>query len=135
MPDPPDIAAGSPDPLAGPLLPVDQAELASALAYSLRFDERGRPRRGAAWEMAATLLAEQLVAQLERGTHSAKAAGQVAVLRLTAGLLDHALASASTAFACSSKSIVLGSKGSPTHWTISAWLSCFGSAIATRNSA
>ena len=42
------------------------AELASALAYGLRFDERGRPRRGAAWEMAASLLAEQLVAQLER---------------------------------------------------------------------
>ena len=65
-PDPPDAAAEAPAPLTGPLLPVDQAELASALAYGLRFDERGRPRRGAAWEMAATLLAEQLVAQLER---------------------------------------------------------------------
>ena len=53
-------------PAASPLLPVDQAELASALAYGLRFDERGRPRRGSVWEMAATLLAEQLVAQLER---------------------------------------------------------------------
>jgi hypothetical protein len=65
-PDPPDVAAEAPAPLTGPLLPVDAAELASALAYGLRFDERGRPRRGAAWEMAATLLAEQLVAQLER---------------------------------------------------------------------
>ena len=65
-PEPPDAAAEAPAPLTGPLLPVDQAELASALAYGLRFDERGRPRRGAAWEMAATLLAEQLVAQLER---------------------------------------------------------------------
>jgi hypothetical protein len=45
---------------------VEPAEVASALAYGLRFDERGRPRRGMAWEMAATLLAEQLVLQLER---------------------------------------------------------------------
>ena len=60
---PPTERAG---PAASPLLTVDQAELASALAYGLRFDERGRPRRGAAWEMAATLLAEQLVVQLER---------------------------------------------------------------------
>ena len=65
-PEPPDAAAEAPAPLTGPLLPVGQAELASALAYGLRFDERGRPRRGTAWEMAATLLAEQLVAQLER---------------------------------------------------------------------
>lgn len=64
-----------------------------------------------------------------------RTADQVAGLRLVAGLRDHALASASTAFACSSKSMVLGSKGSPTHWTISAWFSCFGSAIASRNSA
>jgi hypothetical protein len=65
-PEPPDVTTEAPAPLTGPLLPVDQAELAAALAYGLRFDERGRPRRGAAWEMAATLLAEQLVAQLER---------------------------------------------------------------------
>src|SRR3954468_16031648 len=74
-------------------------------------------------------------AEFLEGSHPARAADQVADLRLVAGLRDHALARASTAFACSSKSIVLGSKGSPTHWTISAWLSCFGSAIATRNSA
>ena len=68
LPEPLDTAAEAPAPLTGPLLPVDAAELASALAYGLRFDERGRPRRGAAWEMAAaaTLLAEQLVTQLER---------------------------------------------------------------------
>ena len=65
-PEPPDTAAEAPAPLTGPLLPVDQAELASALAYGLRFDERGRPRRGSVWEMAAALLAEQLAAQLER---------------------------------------------------------------------
>jgi hypothetical protein len=56
-PEPADPATGQPGPLTGPLLPVDPAEVASALAYGLRFDERGRPRRGAAWEMAATLLA------------------------------------------------------------------------------
>lgn len=65
-PDPSDTPAGRAAALAATLLPVDQAELASALAYGLRFDERGKPRRGAAWEMAASLLAEQLVAQLER---------------------------------------------------------------------
>ena len=65
-PEPPDAASEAPAPLTSSLLPVDQAELAAALAYGLRFDERGRPRRGAAWEMAASLLAEQLVAQLER---------------------------------------------------------------------
>jgi hypothetical protein len=70
FPDPPppdsDILADRLGPASGPLLPVDQAEVASALAYALRFDERGKPRRGPAWEMAAILLAEQLVAQLER---------------------------------------------------------------------
>lgn len=65
-PEPADPAARQLDPAPPPLLPVDQTELASALAYGLRFDERGRPRRGAAWEVAASLLAEQLVAQLER---------------------------------------------------------------------
>ena len=65
-PEQPNAAAEAPAPLTGRLLPVEQAELAAVQAYDLRFDERGRPRRGAAWEMAATLLAEQLVAQLER---------------------------------------------------------------------
>jgi len=48
------------------MVPADPAEVASALAYGLRFDERGRPRRGSVWEMAAALLAEHLAAQLER---------------------------------------------------------------------
>lgn len=56
----------APAPLTTPLVPADPAEVASALAYALRFDERGRPRRSSAWEMAAALLAEQLAAQLER---------------------------------------------------------------------
>ena len=65
-PDPSDTPAERASGFNAPLLLVGQAELASALAYGLRFDERGKPRRGAAWEMAASLLAEQLVAQLER---------------------------------------------------------------------
>lgn len=61
---PPDPST-SPEPL---LTPADSAEVASVLAHALRFDERGRPRRGggAMWEVAAALLAEQLAAQLER---------------------------------------------------------------------
>ena len=65
-PDPADAPADRLRGTADPLLPVGQAEVAAAIAYGLRFDERGKPRRGAAWEMAANLLAEQLVAQLER---------------------------------------------------------------------
>lgn len=60
---------------------------------------------------------------------------QPADLRRVAGLREHALARSSTAFACASKSMMAGSKGVPTHWTISAWLSCFGSPTASRNSA
>jgi len=55
-----------PAPSTAALIPVDSAEVASALAYGLRFDERGRPRRGSVWETAAALLAEHLAAQLER---------------------------------------------------------------------
>ena len=72
MPDsePPPKPAMSPPGQAAtaavPLTPADPAEVASALAYVLRFDERGRPRKGSAWEVAAALLAEQLAAQLER---------------------------------------------------------------------
>jgi len=73
-PDPeplPPSGSGTPEPpapLTAPLVAADPAEVASALAYALRFDERGRPRRGggAMWEVAAALLAEQLAAQLER---------------------------------------------------------------------
>lgn len=69
-PEPPSgrNAGEAPAPLTAPLVPADPADVASALVYALRFDERGRPRRGggAMWEMAAALLAEQLAAQLER---------------------------------------------------------------------
>ena len=67
-PPQPRPAASTPEQAASafPLTPADPAEVASALAYGLRFDERGRPRKGSAWEVAAALLAEQLAAQLER---------------------------------------------------------------------
>ena len=67
-PPPGSNAGEAPAPLTAPLVPADPADVASALAYALRCDERGRPRRGggAMWEMAAALLAEQLTAQLER---------------------------------------------------------------------
>lgn len=48
------------------LVQAYQADVVSALAFGLRFDERGRPRKGCAWELATALLAEQLAAQLER---------------------------------------------------------------------
>ncbi|WP_140885141.1 hypothetical protein [Muricoccus nepalensis] len=55
-------AGGTPS----PLVPATGEEVAEVLAYALRHDERGKPRRGAAWEVAAAVLAEQLAAHLER---------------------------------------------------------------------
>ena len=66
LPPQPSADPGRAAPAPPPLVPADPAEVASALAYGLRFDEWGRPRKGAAWEIAAALLAEQLAAQLER---------------------------------------------------------------------
>lgn len=55
------------DELSAPsMIPASGEEVAEVLAYALRHDERGKPRRGAAWEVAAAVLAEQLAAQLER---------------------------------------------------------------------
>ena len=51
---------------SAPLVPATGEEVAEVLAYALRHDERGKPRRGAAWEVAAAVLAEQLAAHLER---------------------------------------------------------------------
>jgi len=48
------------------MVPATGEEVAEVLAYALRHDERGKPRRGAAWEVAAAMLAEQLAAHLER---------------------------------------------------------------------
>lgn len=54
------------DPSAPSIIPASGEEVAEVLAYALRHDERGKPRRGGAWEVAAAVLAEQLAAQLER---------------------------------------------------------------------
>jgi hypothetical protein len=40
-------------------------EIAEALSYALRFDERGKPRRGG-WDFAAGLAAERLTDHLRR---------------------------------------------------------------------
>ena len=40
-------------------------EIAEALSYALRFDERGKPRRGG-WDFAAGLAAERLADHLRR---------------------------------------------------------------------
>jgi hypothetical protein len=44
---------------------ADVADLVAALSYALRFDARGRPRRGA-WDFAADLAAEWLAEHLRR---------------------------------------------------------------------
>lgn len=49
-----------------PLTPASEEEVSSVLAYALRHDERGRPRRGPAWEVAASVLADQLAEHLDR---------------------------------------------------------------------
>ncbi len=43
----------------------DDADLVQALAYALRHDERGRPRKGG-WDFAAELAAEHLAGHLRR---------------------------------------------------------------------
>jgi len=48
-----DLAAASPE------------EIAEALSYALRYDERGKPRRGG-WDSAAGLAAERLTDHLRR---------------------------------------------------------------------
>jgi hypothetical protein len=48
-----DLAAATPE------------EIAEALSYALRFDERGKPRRGG-WDFAAGLAAERLTDHLRR---------------------------------------------------------------------
>lgn len=44
---------------------MDDADLVQALAYALRHDERGRPRKGG-WDYAAELAAEHLASHLRR---------------------------------------------------------------------
>jgi signal transduction histidine kinase len=64
-----------------------------------------------------------------------RAAGQARRERLTAGLCDHFLASASTSAMSHSAWSPWGSKSSPIHSVKSAWRSCFGSTIASSISA
>ena len=66
-PDPPGSTPERPadPPPPGPLDPATPQEVAGALAYALRFDERGRPRPGG-WEFAAALAAEALTEHLGR---------------------------------------------------------------------
>jgi hypothetical protein len=49
-----DLAAATPE------------EIAEALSYALRFDERGKPRRGGGWDFAAGLAAERLADHFRR---------------------------------------------------------------------
>lgn len=74
--------------------------------------DQGRGWRCVTGVQRSTARAE---AELLRSASPGRPMVQLAGLRLVAGLRDHALARASTAFACLSKSMVVGSKGSPTH--------------------
>lgn len=47
------------------LVPATAQEIADALSYALRYDERGKPRRSG-WDFVASLAAEQLTAHLRR---------------------------------------------------------------------
>jgi hypothetical protein len=53
----PDDPLPPPDP--ADLTPVTPEEIAEALSYALRYDERGKPRKGG-WGLAAERLAEHL---------------------------------------------------------------------------
>jgi hypothetical protein len=60
MPDEP-----PPKPTIADLAAATPEEIAEALSYALRFDERGKPRRGG-WDFAAGLAAERLADHLRR---------------------------------------------------------------------
>ena len=53
------------DPTRAVLAAATPEEIAEALSYALRFDERGKPRRGG-WDFAAGLAAERLADHLRR---------------------------------------------------------------------
>ena len=58
-------ASPSPDATPRRLDEADVADLVAALAYALRYDARGRPRKGG-WDHAADLAAEWLAEHLHR---------------------------------------------------------------------
>jgi hypothetical protein len=63
----------SPDPIPLDLTAASPEEIAEAISYALRFDERGKPRRGG-WDFAAGLAAERLTEHLRRsGFHIMRA--------------------------------------------------------------
>ena len=55
----------TPDPDRTDLTAASPEEIAEALSYALRYDERGKPRRGGG-EFAAGIAAERLVEHLRR---------------------------------------------------------------------
>ena len=70
--EPPDAALRAPSSHAPPpgdtprrLNEADVADLVAALTYALRFDARGRPRKGG-WDFAADLAAEWIAEHLRR---------------------------------------------------------------------
>ena len=54
-----------PEPPVADLAAATPEEIAEALSYALRFDERGKPRRGG-WDFTARLAAERLADHLRR---------------------------------------------------------------------
>jgi hypothetical protein len=54
-----------PTPNLADLATASPEEIAEALSYALRYDERGKPRRGG-WDLAAGLAAERLTDHLRR---------------------------------------------------------------------
>jgi hypothetical protein len=54
-----------PPPALADLAAATPEEIAEALSYALRYDERGKPRRGG-WDFAAGLAAERLTDHLRR---------------------------------------------------------------------
>jgi uncharacterized protein YbjT (DUF2867 family) len=65
MPDPSQLPAPPRFPLPPGLSAASSDEVADALAYALRYDERGRPRPSGG-QLVASLAAEHLVKHLER---------------------------------------------------------------------
>ena len=61
----PSPANAAPERRQSGLSETDDADIVAALAYALRHDERGRPRKGG-WDFAAELAAEHLAGHLRR---------------------------------------------------------------------